>query len=59
MILDWWLSPELQVRNLVRQNVVESDESAKKTRCSIPGMAIGPITSEESSGGRQGLCDGV
>jgi hypothetical protein len=59
MILDWWLSPELQVRHLARESIGESDDLAEKTRCSVPRMAIGPVTSEESSGGRQGLCDGV
>lgn len=62
MILDWWLSPELQVGTQRCGLGVVADIVVEETGSFVPGMASRPITQEKGTRGctdiRHGLQGG-
>lgn len=59
MILDWWLSPELQVGTHADKIGGSSDKLAQETSGALPGMETGQTASEESRRGCEDLRHGV
>lgn len=60
MILDWWLSPELQVRySLPCDHRYLTDIAVEKASGFVPRMATRSIAAAESGGRRPDIRDGV